>query len=204
MLQGNFKTTNIVSALLRRDLTGHRLIRPLRNVLLFLLLIVSFHFLYLLWQSIGYWPVEGLINRFFVRSGMILFNQSALVIDWIGLPHTIEGQTFYFTSRDGNQTWLTVSPGCASLKQWMHWIFLMLLFPGPWKHKLWFIPLGILIIQLASVARITGIAGGLYFFPQSFAILHDYVFKIFFYFVIFLLWVVWVEFFRNHSEASKK
>ena len=38
------------------------------NVGLFILLIISFHFLYLGWQAIGYWPVARWVNDLMVWS----------------------------------------------------------------------------------------------------------------------------------------
>ena len=73
---------------------------------------------------------------------------------------------------------VTVAPECTSLKQWMHWLFLMLIFPGPWKHKAWYIPLGLVIVEFTNVVRIVGIALFLRPYPDSFALAHDVIFKI--------------------------
>ena len=75
----------------------------------------------------------------------------------------------------------------------------MLIFPGPWKHKAWFIPAGLVIIEWTNVVRICGIliAQIPWPGPNTFHIAHDYVFKAFFYFIIFLMWVLWVEKFKN-------
>ena len=105
---------------------------------------------------------------------------------------------------EGGWARVIVAPECASLKQWMHWIFLMVLFPGPWKHKLWYIPAGLVIIEWTNVIRICGILMMQIPWPNSFHIAHDYIFKVFFYLIIFLMWVLWVEKFYNPSIKAKQ
>jgi len=73
-----------------------------------------------------------------------------------------------------------------------------MLFPGPWKKKLWFIPLGIAIIHLTNVLRIVGLAIVMNNWPWHFNFSHDLIFRPIFYVVIFALWLIWVE--RVHSR----
>lgn len=71
----------------------------------------------------------------------------------------------------------------------------MTFFPGPWKHKLWFIPLGLIIIHLVNVFRISGLAYYLKYTPpqEYWEFSHDYIYRPFFYVVMFALWIWWVE-----------
>ena len=64
-------------------------------------------------------------------------------------------------------------------------------YPGPLKHKLWFIPLGVLIICILNTIRFVGISLYSNWYPDHFNFVHDWVFRPFIYFVIFLLWVIW-------------
>ena len=170
------------------------------NVGLFILLIISFHFLYLGWQALGYWPIGKLVYSLMLWSVDLVYNQSCWVLDRIFHIDitTVSEQRFIATpNKDGGWARVIIAPECASLKQWMHWIFLMLLFPGPWKHKLWYIPTGLVIIEWTNVVRICGVLTMQIPWPNSFHLAHDYIFKFFFYFVIFLMWVLWVEKFYN-------
>lgn len=169
----------------------------IKDILLFLVLIFSFHYLYLAWTASGFFPLGEQVKQFFNYAGSALYRQSATLLDFIGFEYTTEGQTFYFLNRTGSTSWIGVDPECASLKQWLHWIFLMLLFPGPWKHKAWFIPAGLLVLQAVSVLRITGLVFTLSVFPTQFHFLHDYAFKAFFYAALFGMWMIWVEWFRK-------
>lgn len=176
------------------------------NVGLFIVLIISFHFLYLGWQAIGYWPVTSWVNDLMVWSVNLLYGQCCWVLEHVFRIDitTINAQRLIAAvNKEGGWARVIVAPECASLKQWLHWIFLMAIFPGPWKHKLWYIPAGLVVIEWTNVVRVCGILLMQIPWPNSFHIAHDYIFKVFFYFIIFLMWVLWVEKFYNKSIKTK-
>ena len=173
------------------------------DVGLFFVLIFSFHILYVIWKHFGYWPVEGAVESLFAWASALLFDQSTWVLEHIfRMDFFTKDQTIGFLNNEGYISLVTVAPECTSLKQWLHWLFLMCIFPGPWKHKLWYIPAGLVIIEFINVVRIVGIALFLRPFPHDFALAHDGIFKIMFYVVIFLMWMLWVEKFL-HSKKLK-
>ena len=179
------------------------------DVGLFILLILSFHFLYLGWQAIGYWPIKNAIDRLSLWSVNLLFDQSCWVLQHVfGIDITTitEHRLIAALNKEGGWANVVIAPECASLKQWLHWLFLMLLFPGPWKHKTWFIPAGLVIIEWTNVVRICGILMMQMQWPgpNTFHIAHDYIFKAFFYFIIFLMWVLWVEKFKNKQPTTQQ
>ena len=165
-------------------------------VILFLILLLSFHYIYKWWAGpIGYFPFVTQVSDLFNWASLLLLNQSAWGLEnlfHINFYITLPDQAIHVQSSNSTWTYLLVSPGCTSLKQWMHWLFLMLLFPGPWKHKIWYIPLGLIIIEFVNVVRIVGLTLTLIPWPTRFHFFHDYIFKTFFYFVIFLMWLIWV------------
>ena len=177
------------------------------NVGLFIILIISFHFLYLGWQALGYWPIGRWVSSLMVWSVNMVYSQSCWVLEHIFRLDltTFPAQRFIATPNNADG-WahITIAPECASLKQWMHWLFLMILFPGPWKHKLWFIPAGLVIIEWTNVVRICGVLMMQIPWPDSFHIAHDYIIKIFFYCIIFLMWMLWVEKFYNPTLKAKQ
>lgn len=176
------------------------------NVGLFIMLIISFHFLYLGWQAIGYWPVTRWVNDLMVWSVNLLYGQCCWVLEHVFRIDitTINAQRLIAAvNKEGGWARVIVAPECASLKQWLHWVFLMVIFPGPWKHKLWYIPAGSVVIEWTNVVRVCGILLMQIPWPNSFHIAHDYIFKVFFYFIIFLMWVLWVERFYNKSIKTK-
>lgn len=176
------------------------------NVGLFILLIISFHFLYLGWQALGYWPVGKLVYSLMLWSVDMVYSQSCWVLDrvfHIDITTISQQRLIAAVNKDGGWARVIIAPECASLKQWMHWIFLMVLFPGPWKHKLWYIPAGLVIIEWTNVVRICGVLMMQIPWPNSFHLAHDYIFKFFFYLVIFLMWMLWVEKFYNPETTTK-
>ena len=188
------------------------------NVGLFIILIISFHYLYLGWQALDYWPVGKLVYNLMLWSVDLVYSQSCWVLDHVfRIDITTFSGTRLITAIDSKEglARVVIAPECASLKQWMHWLFLMILFPGPWKHKLWYIPAGLVIIEWTNVVRICGILLMQIAWPDihihlfgndinTFHLAHDYIFKLFFYLIIFLMWVLWVEKFYNPSLKSKQ
>ena len=188
------------------------------NVGLFILLIISFHFLYLGWQALDYWPIGGLISSLMIWSVDLAYSQTCWVLEHIlCIDITTCDAIRSITTPDNEGGWarVVIAPECASLKQWLHWLFLMILFPGPWKHKAWYIPAGLVIIEWTNVVRICGVLMMQVWWPNihihlfgndinSFHLAHDYIFKFFFYLVIFLMWVLWVEKFYNPSLKAKQ
>ena len=176
--------------------------QPLLYVFYFAFLLLSFHYIYLYWSgNLSFYPFARQVETLFTKASLLLFNQSVWVLT--NVFHTTigtEGQTIWVNS---HQAYVDVSPDCTSLKQWMHWLFIMLVFPGPWKQKLWFIPLGLIIIQFINVFRVVGLALMIIPWPQHFHFFHDYIFKTLFYFGIFMMWVVWVEFFTIPKNKKK-
>ena len=176
------------------------------DVGLFIVLIMSFHFLYLGWQAFEYWPIKGTIDKLSLWAVNLVYSQSCWVLENIfhlDLTTMSDIRLIATPNSDGGWARVIIAPECASLKQWLHWLFLMLLFPGPWKHKAWFIPTGLVIIEWTNVIRICGIILMQIPWPNSFHLAHDYIFKVFFYLVIFLMWMIWVECFKNKPVKTQ-
>ena len=172
---------------------------------MFIALIFSFHFLYLGWQAVGYFPIGNLIAKLFDSASTLLFNQSCWVLEHIfNVDIVTHNHVIGVINCNDKYSLINVAPECTSLKQWLHWLFLMLIFPGPWKHKAWYIPLGLVIIEFINVVRVVGITLCMIPFPDKFDFFHDYFFKTLFYFFIFIMWVVWVEKFLHKKEKIKK
>ena len=188
------------------------------NVGLFILLIISFHFIYLGWQALEYWPIKRAIDALMVWSVDMVYRQSCWILDKvfrIDITTVSSQRLIAALNKDGGWARIVIAPECASLKQWLHWIFLMVLFPGPWRHKLWYIPAGLVIIEWTNVVRICGVLMMQIQWPNihlhlggndinTFHLAHDYIFKVFFYFVIFLMWVLWVEKFKDRYSQQTK
>lgn len=102
-----------------------------------------------------------------------------------------------------NNTTISVVWGCSAVKQGLLFTLIMLCARGKWVHKLWFIPLGWLMVYAFNILRISIIALLIHHHPTWFEFLHAYLFKYLFYGMIFVLWVVWTERFTNQSSKEK-
>ena len=70
-------------------------------------------------------------------------------------------------------------------------------YPGPIKQKLWFIPLGALIIHLSNSIRIISLSLIALYNPKSLEFNHTYTFTFIVYGIVFSLWMQWVNKFSN-------
>ncbi|MDD4993509.1 MAG: exosortase/archaeosortase family protein [Paludibacter sp.] len=82
---------------------------------------------------------------------------------------------------------------CTGLKQSYIFLCIIAFNRGSWKKKIWYIPLGLLVVYTFNIFRIAFIAACMENHPDWFEFLHLYAFKYLFYGIIFLMWVLWEE-----------
>lgn len=114
---------------------------------------------------------------------------------------TTEPNTFLFPQVNG---YIAVNESCSGLKQMYQLFFLFVLFPGPWKQKLWYIPMTFFVMYLTNVFRIVVLSIILINWPEQWHFCHDWILRPFFYVIIFGLWVIWVEYIVTPKEQRKK
>ena len=173
----------------------------LKDVVIFMIITITIHYSYRYWaNTAGYWPVENAMRLAHDEMAQIVFDQSCWFIDNVlKIPVTIRDRTLYFS----NNGFITINQSCSGLKPMLQFLLLMLFFPGPWKHKAWFLPMGIVIVHLTNLFRISGLAVVTITIPEYWDFAHDYIFRPFFYVVIFFLWVWWVERFKAKSVERR-
>lgn len=169
-----------------------------REVLIFSVITLGFHFLFRAFATeiMRTWPVP-VISEFTVD---LLFRNSLWFnVHVLGMNITTVDTTLFFPECG----YIHINQSCSAVKQFMQWLVLMILYPGPWKHKLWYVPAGIFILHLTNIFRIVGLSVVLLNWPAYWDWSHDWVFRPFFYVVIFAMWVFWVERFSG-KKLSKK
>ena len=170
----------------------HRL-QPIVDVAIFAIITLFFHYIW--WHGLK----ELLLNfAAFQQTEAFMAHQVFLPSAWIvehvlSYPVQAFNDTLYYLNKGS----VAVLGSCSGLKQFYQWTVLMILFPGPWKKKLWYIPLGILIIHFVNILRIVVLYVVLVHWPQNWDLIHEWILRPFFYVVIFSMWVVWVEKVRN-------
>lgn len=166
-------------------------LKSLKGVAIFSLITIVIHILWRLWAyQLHYAPIAGFMSDAGQFMADIVFQQGSWIVRHvIGMDIRIEGNTMYFA----NNGYLLINSGCSGIKPIMQFIILMILYPGPWKKKLWFIPVGIVIVHITNLIRVTGLSIGIMEWPTYWKFSHDYIFRPFFYVVIFSMWLLWEE-----------
>lgn len=113
-----------------------------------------------------------------------------------------DGVRTYFPGSDYST--LTVW-GCLGLKQLFIFTGIMCFYTGPFTKKLWYIPLGWLVLTAYNVVRIGLISILTRYSPGSFEPLHDGVFRYIYYILLFVIWVIWAEYLdvRKHEARCR-
>ena len=176
-------------------------IQPIVDVVWFSVLLLGFHFLWRYWEQtyhFRFFTDENIFRPVYDILTFWVFNVSDVVLSVIiGREHYYSNHlTWYFE----NGGYIAIIDGCSGLKASFQFIVIILFFQGPWKHKIWYIPLGLFILFLSNIVRIVGLSLVVFHYNSYFAFAHDYLFRPFFYGMIFLLWIVWVERFKNRKK----
>jgi len=108
------------------------------------------------------------------------------------------------TLRHGNNVSVQIIWGCTGLKQAYIFFCIIAFSRGPWAKKIWYIPLGLLVVYLFNILRITFIVAFIENHHNTFDLLHFYIFKYLFYLIIFAMWVYWEEIIIRSKQLSIK
>ncbi len=168
-------------------------IREYKGILLFVVTLLAAN---LLWKSTIIGDDSGECVKWFgwdiTAPFTILSSHISRVVYW--LVHLTRDNAVLngtcITYAD-TQTGICIVWSCTALKQSFIWICIMTTAIGPWMKKLWFIPLGLICTYLFNILRILFIALTMEHHPDSFELLHVYVFKYLFYGMQFVLWLWW-------------
>ena len=111
------------------------------------------------------------------------------LLDGFGLGPAVEGRVIRLPS--GSGVW--VADACTGLTVVGLFAGFVLAYPGRWRHRAWFLPLGVLAVHLANVVRIAFLAWFRDMQPGLFDPVHQWGGTPFFYAVVFALWMAWVR-----------
>ena len=197
-----FRLTLVVNKMGKRHTSIEKFIRKhklaaLKDVMLFILITLAIHIAWRIWQTqFNYAPIRGFLYGLMDLMSAEVYRESAWIISGlIDIVRVDDTMYMYFP----NKAIMYVNNSCSGLKQMLQFALLMLVFPGLWKKKLWFIPLGVLIMHFTNIFRMVGLAVVMNNWPYQWDFFHDNVFRPFFYIVIFMLWVWWVERIRRKA-----
>lgn len=148
------------------------------------------HVIWRFWAtSLTFYPLGDFIFNLKSKMALMDYQQVVFILQKIlhvpitTYPHLIVTRNFqgiYFS-------------GGVGLKQSIQFAILILVLAGPWRHKLWFIPLGIILLHFTNIFRILCMVIIAMHWPDQIHYAHDNYLRMLFYLVIFVLWIVWVE-----------
>ena len=128
-----------------------------------------------------------------------VFHCASFILDIVGVAHRAIDNTLYF---DNSSIKVTIT--CSGLKQMYQIFFLLLLFPGRFVTKSWFIPAGMVFLFWLNILRIVLLSFVIIIYPAIWDFSHDWILRPFFYVVIFVIWLIWLKYFsgRNATETT--
>lgn len=156
-----------------------------RFLLLALILFVGWQVLYAFvihpWGVLDHW----LIDRLTGHAGILL-----RILDYELLPEP-GGTDRYIGVQGGSLLW--IGDRCDGLSVMVVFMLFILAFPGPGKHKTWFMLAGTLIIHAINALRVAALCIVATIDYELFNFQHDYTFQVIVYGCVVLLWFFWVK-----------
>jgi len=165
--------------------------------------IVKAVLLYIIWFLCYDYVIapSGVIDAWLNR---VVGVQSSVLLNWIGYSSdTIPGNN-QTVVRISNVSMVGVGNPCNGLELFILFSGFILCFPGNRHSKLWFIPIGIIIIHIANVIRSMSLALIQYHDPASLDFNHHYTFTVIVYAIIFALWMYWVNKYSGLFDVKTK
>ncbi|WP_165958225.1 archaeosortase/exosortase family protein [Segetibacter sp. 3557_3] len=134
-----------------------------------------------------------ILNPFIHRLDPWLTLQSAkgsnVLINLLGYKAFLKGTIVNVNGLDV----VFVDHPCNGLVLFAQFAGLIIALPGSAAKKVWFIPVGIMIIHVLNLVRISALALNAVYDYRSLSFNHHYLFNIIAYSLIFVLWSVWLN-----------
>ncbi|AMJ65622.1 exosortase X [Hymenobacter sp. PAMC 26628] len=162
--------------------------QPARPALRFLLVFAA---LYALW-TLGYDGLVGPDGRFDQALSANLAATAGALLRGMGFAAGTAPANPILVVLNG-QPVVSVGDPCNGLLMYALFAGFVVAFPGPWRHKLWFVPAGILAIYALNVGRVALLALNHAYWYHSVDFNHHYTFTFVVYGAIGALWVLWAR-----------
>lgn len=158
--------------------------RPARPTLQFLLV---FAVLYALWV-LGYDGLLGPNNRLdYALSANFAAAATLRLAGWAAHVAPANAKLLVLNGQPS----VLVGDPCNGLLLYVLFVGFIVAFPGSIRHKLWFVPLGILVIYAINVGRVALLALNHVYWHPTVEFDHHYTFTFVVYGAIGALWIAW-------------
>lgn len=164
--------------------------------------LVIFVALYITWMALYHWFIHP-----WGKLDTLVINDSSLWSLW--LLKTLGYETFlgnHETIRTigiAGTHGLWIGDPCNGLTLFALFSLFLVAYPGLWKHKAWYIPLGITLIHAMNIVRISVLCIITLQKPEWLNFNHTYLFQTLMYGFIFLLWYIWIKKFPATVNNAK-
>jgi exosortase family protein XrtF len=151
-------------------------------------------FLYLSWYFTYefYLKENTLINDYVIDNLVVLGEGTLNLLGYETTNYSEDGiWRIHFGVAGSNG--VTIGAPCDGIVLFALFIVFMVSYPGPIKHKLWYLPMGLLTIHFLNVARVIGLALIVHYNESWLSFNHDYTFTLVVYGVVFGLWWFWIN-----------
>ncbi len=160
-----------------------------KRILRFLLLFIG---MYAAWKMLYEWVIHpwGVLDTMVINDSSLW---AVWVLDTLGFE-TFQGDHATIRTigvQGSNGLW--IGDPCNGLTLFALFTLFIIAYPGKWKHKLWYIPVGIIVIHTMNIIRITALCIITKKSPDMLEFNHTYLFQIIMYGVIFVLWYLWIR-----------
>lgn len=133
------------------------------------------------------------LKPFFVYSKKaliwLLVHSTDLLLSLFGYESNIHQNIVYITGSQG----VKVINACLGWSTMALFIGFILIYPGTRKPKYWYMPMGILVIIIVNILRITGMALISYHNYNALEFYHRYIFNVSILSSVLILWIIWVR-----------
>ncbi|MDA3868126.1 MAG: hypothetical protein PF489_15450 [Salinivirgaceae bacterium] len=139
-------------------------------------------------------------SSFTIAFSHFLAYLTAQLIELAGYTVSLTKSSIMFNQTNG----VYFDFGCLGYRQVIWFIVFMIIIRGPALHKLWYIPMGAIVIQISNVLRAAIIAIVNFHSPQSFELIHTQGSIWIIYGTVLTLWLIWLSMYEDINKQNKQ
>lgn len=170
-------------------------LRPYAGIIYFMFVIVCAHFFWKLsmngddTDTVVTWFGLDISQPFNAMAHHVAYVTQQILQSWDFETKLFDNNVI----QHDNKVAVRIVWSCTGIKQAYIFVCIILFYKADWLKKMWFIPLGLLLVYVVNILRIAAITALVKYYPQQFDLMHEHLFKYLFYVFLFGLWVIWDE-----------
>jgi exosortase/archaeosortase family protein len=142
----------------------------------------------------------GVLDRAVIANLMVLSGGMLRLLGFELLPEPPGDSERYIGVQGGHHLW--IGDPCDGIPLFAVFTIILAAYPGPWRSKAWFLPLGLLSIHLINALRIVALSIIVTIDYELLNFNHDYTFYLVVYGWVFGLWYFWARRYGQRAAAA--